>query len=222
MRSGYWQVELTPEARAKTAFTFGQGLWQFRVMPFGLCNAPATFERLMERVLTDIPRSHCVVYLDDLLVHADDFTKALTHLTEVFSAIRSSGLRLNPAKCNLLQRETTFLGHVVSAQGLQPTQRSFLGLASYYRRFVKNFASIASPLHRLTEKSQPFIWSNSCATAFDQLKTALTVAPILAYPHPDLPYIVDTDASGTGIGLFSHNGGVTENKWWIFQSCSES
>ncbi|CAI5692683.1 unnamed protein product [Oreochromis niloticus] len=98
LRSGYWQVELAPEARPKTAFTIGQGLWQFRVMPFGLCNAPATFERLMERVLVKIPRSRCVVYLDDLLVHGGDFDSALSHLSEVFGAIRQAGLRLNPAK----------------------------------------------------------------------------------------------------------------------------
>uniref|UniRef100_A0AAV2MGF7 ribonuclease H n=1 Tax=Knipowitschia caucasica TaxID=637954 RepID=A0AAV2MGF7_KNICA len=161
MRSGYWQVELSPQARAKTAFTFGQGLWQFRVIPFGLCNAPATFERLMERVLADIPRSHCVVYLDDLLVHASDFSKALGHLSGVFSA--------------------------------------------------KNFASVAGPLHRLTDKGKPFIWTNSCDTAFNQLKAALTATPILAYPHVDLPYVVDTDASGTGIGaVLSQQGGEGE------------
>uniref|UniRef100_A0A669DN06 ribonuclease H n=1 Tax=Oreochromis niloticus TaxID=8128 RepID=A0A669DN06_ORENI len=172
LRSGYWQVELAPEARPKTAFTIGQGLWQFRVMPFGLCNAPATFERLMERVLVNIPRSRCVVYLDDLLVHGGDFDSALSHLSEVFSAIRQAGLRLNPAKCRLLARETTFLGHVISAKGIAtdsakvaavrdwPTPsnvkelRSFLGLASYYRQFIKGFATIASPLHRLTDKGR--------------------------------------------------------------------
>ncbi|CAI5689234.1 unnamed protein product [Oreochromis niloticus] len=155
LRSGYWQVELALEARPKTAFTIGQGLWQFRVMPFGLCNAPAMFERLMERVLVNIPRSRCIVYLDDLLVHGGDFDSALSHLSEVFSAIHRAGLWLNPAKCRLLARETMFLGHVISAQGIAtdpakvaavrdwPTPsnvkelRSFLGLASYYRQFIK-------------------------------------------------------------------------------------
>ncbi|KAG1946509.1 thy-1 membrane glycoprotein [Pimephales promelas] len=152
LRSGYWQVELAAEARPKTAFTIGQGLWQFKVMPFGLCNAPATFERLMEQVLKDIPRTRCVVYLDDLLVHARDFDQAVHNLREVLTAIRSAGLRLNPAECNLLTRQTQFLGHVVSESGVatDPTKvaavrdwppttnltelRSFLGLASYYRR----------------------------------------------------------------------------------------
>ncbi|CAI5642673.1 unnamed protein product [Oreochromis niloticus] len=205
LRSGYWQVELAPEARPKTAFTIGQGLWQFRVMPFGLCNAPATFERLMERVLVNIPRSRCVVYLDDLLVHGGNFDSALSHLSEVFSAIRRAGLRLNPAKCRLLARETTFLGHVISAQGIAtdsakvaavrdwPTPSnvkelwSFLGLASYYHRFIKGFATIASPLHRLTDKGQPFGWGDACAVAFAQLKEALTRAPVLAYPDARWP-----------------------------------
>ncbi|KAK2893391.1 hypothetical protein Q8A73_015875 [Channa argus] len=115
LRSGYWQVELAPEARPKTAFTIGQGLWQFKVMPFGLCNAPATFERLMEQVLKDIPRSRCVVYLDDLLVHAKGFEDAISNLAGVFTAIRQAGLWLNPAKCYLLARETQFLGQPPAA-----------------------------------------------------------------------------------------------------------
>ncbi len=189
LRSGYWQVELASEARPKTAFTIGQGLWQFRVMPFGLCNAPATFERLMERVLKDIPRTRCVVYLDDLLVHARDFDQAVHNLREVLTAIRSAGLRLNPAKCNLLTRQTQFLGHVVSESGVatDPTKvaavrdwppptniselRSFLGLASYYRRFVRDFATIASPLHQLTNKGRRFGWSEDCAGGLQAAKS---------------------------------------------------
>ncbi|KAK2898063.1 hypothetical protein Q8A73_014443 [Channa argus] len=216
LRSGYWQVELAPEARSNTAFTIGQGLWQFKVMPFGLCNAPATLERLMERVLKDIPRSRCVVYLDDLLVHAKGFEDAINNLAGVFMAICQAGLRLNPAKCHLLARETQFLGHVVNEHGVttdrakvaaikewpQPTTtselRSFLGLASYYRRFVKDFATIASPLHRVTEKGRRFGWSEACSRAFQRLKVDLSEAPVLAYPDPQQPFIVDTDASGTG------------------------
>lgn len=218
LRSGYWQVELAPEARPKTAFSIGQGLWQFKVMPFGLCNAPATFERLMERVLADIPRSRCVVYLDDLLAHAADFKSALANLREVFHAIRQAGLRLHPWKCHLFRRETAFLGHVVSSAGVStdPAKvaavkdwpvprnigelRSFLGLASYYRRFVQDFATIASPLHQLTQKGQVFQWSEGCARAFTQLRSALVEAPVLAYPDPQRPFIVDTDASNVGLG----------------------
>ncbi|KAJ8375683.1 hypothetical protein SKAU_G00062630 [Synaphobranchus kaupii] len=218
LRSGYWQVRLAPEAKPKTAFTIGHGLWQFRVMPFGLCNAPATFERLMERVLAAVPRSRCVVYLDDLLVHASDFQQALANLTDVLAAIRQAGLRLNPKKCQLLRRETAFLGHIVSERGVatDPSKvaavrdwpvpgnvgelRSFLGLASYYRRFVRDSATLASLLHRLTDKCRPFVWQEEQSIAFDQLRAALTEAPVLAYPDAQRPFIVDTDASNTGVG----------------------
>ncbi|KAK2889745.1 hypothetical protein Q8A73_018045 [Channa argus] len=240
LRSGYWQVELAPEARSKTAFTIGQGLWQFKVMPFGLCNAPATFERLMERVLKDIPRSRCVVYLDDLLVHAKGFEDAINNLAGVFMAIRQAGLRLNPAKCHLLARETQFLGHVVNEHGVttdrakvaaikewpQPTTtselRSFLGLASYYRRFVKDFATIASPLHRVTEKGRRFEWSEACSRAFQRLKVDLSEALVLAYPDPQQPFIVDTDASGVGIGAVLSQGGEKGERVVAYYSCSLS
>uniref|UniRef100_A0A7N8XXX0 ribonuclease H n=1 Tax=Mastacembelus armatus TaxID=205130 RepID=A0A7N8XXX0_9TELE len=207
-------------------------------MPFGLCNAPATFERLMERVLNGIPRDRCVVYLDDLLVHASDFGGALKNLREVFSAIRQAGLRLNPAKCNLMARDTMFLGHVVSGQGVAtdpgkvaavkdwptPTTiselRSFLGLVSYYRRFVRNFASIASPLHRLTEKGRAFGWTQACDAAFQQLKMALVDTPVLAYPYPQQPFILDTDASNVGVGavLSQREGGA--ERVVAYYSCS--
>lgn len=238
LRSGYWQVELAPEARPKTAFTIGQGLWQFTVMPFGLCNAPATFEQLMERVLKDIPRSQCVVYLDDLLVHAKDFDTALMNLREVLLAIRRAGLRLNPAKCNLLAKETTFLGHVVNGKGVatdpakvaavaewpQPTNakelQSFLGLASYYRRFVRGFATVAAPLHRLTNQGCRFEWDEACSAAFHQLKEALVRAPVLAYPDPLRPFIVDTDASGVGVGAVLSQVGEAGERVVAYYSCS--
>ncbi|KAK2894334.1 hypothetical protein Q8A73_016818, partial [Channa argus] len=224
LRSGYWQVELAPEARSKTAFTIEQGLWQFKVMPFGLCNAPATFERLMERVLKDIPRSRYVVYLDDLLVHAKGFEDAINNLAGVFMTIRQAGLRLNPAKCHLLARETQFLGHVVNEDGVttdrakvaaikewpQPTTtselRSFLGLASYYRRF----------------KGRRFEWSEACSRAFQRLKVDLSEAPVLAYPDPQQPFIVDTDASGVGIGAVLSQGGDTGERVVAYYSCSLS
>ncbi|KAJ8383612.1 hypothetical protein AAFF_G00216850 [Aldrovandia affinis] len=145
LRSGYWQVELAPDVRAKTAFTIGQGLWQFCVMPFGLCNAPATFERL-----------------------------------EVFAAILQAGLRLNPKKCYDL--------------------RSFLDLASYYRRYVQDFATIARPIHRLTGRGQPYVWDDPCAQAFNILQTALITEPVLAYPDANRPFILDMDASNVGVG----------------------
>ncbi|KAJ8346723.1 hypothetical protein SKAU_G00281240 [Synaphobranchus kaupii] len=155
---------------------------------------------------------------DDLLVHASDFQQALANLTDVLAAIRQAGLRLNPKKCQLLRRETAFLGHIVSERGVatDPSKvadvrdwpvpgdvgelRSFLGLASYYRRFVRDFATLASPLHRLTDKCRPFVWQEGQSMAFDQLRAALTEAPVLAYPDAQRPFIIDTDASNTGVG----------------------
>lgn len=218
LRSGYWQVAVAPEHRAKTAFTTGRGLWQFTTMPFGLCNAPATFERLMERVLEGVPADHCLVYLDDLLVHGANFDSALDNLQVVLSRISGAGLKLHPEKCKLLKREVSFLGHRVSQAGIMTENdkiaavrdwpppsslrqlRAFLGLASYYRRFVAGFATIASPLHLLTRKGSPFKWGPDQETAFNTLKQALCQSPILVAPDPHKSFILDTDASKEGLG----------------------
>ncbi|KAL0147701.1 hypothetical protein M9458_056979 [Cirrhinus mrigala] len=218
LRSGYWQVPLTPEARPKTAFCTGRGLWQFKVLSFGLCNAPATFERLMERVLEGVPRQQCLVFLDDILAHGASFHLAITALRAVLEKIRSAGLKLHPNKCRLLSREVTFLGHRIGSEGIgtaedkvravrewpvpanQRELKSFLGLASYYRKFVRGFSCIAAPLYKLLQKDQCFVWSENCQNAFDTLKQTLVCAPILAPPDPQLAFVLDTDASGDGIG----------------------
>ena len=218
LKSGYWQVELAEEDREKSAFSAGAGLWQFTVMPFGLCNAPATFERLMDRVLKGVELSTALVYLDDILVHAKSFETHIVKLKVVLERLRKAGLKLSPKKCSLLRRQVRYLGHILSQHGVTvdgekiqvvldwstPTAvkqvRSFLGLCSYYRRFVKGFADIARPLHRLTEKGQSFQWGEEEAAAFNQLKQSLATAPVLAYPQIGARYILDTDASGHGIG----------------------
>ncbi|KAL6459687.1 hypothetical protein MHYP_G00314460 [Metynnis hypsauchen] len=218
LRSGYWQVPLVEGDREKTAFSLGLALWHFTVLPFGLCNSPATFERLMERVLSGVPRSCCVVYLDDVLAHGPDFDSALSHLEVVLGAIQAANLKLNPAKCNLLRQRVSFLGHVVSGASVEtdpkkteavrdwPTPRnakmvrSFVGLASYYRRFIRGFADVAAPLHNLTRPNVKFCWSEEAERAFEELKGRLCNAPILAFPKMSERFIVDTDASDRGLG----------------------
>ncbi|MGH0129364.1 UNVERIFIED_CONTAM: hypothetical protein FKN15_043515 [Acipenser sinensis] len=218
LRSGYWQVALSPAGRPKTAFSTGRGLWQFTVMPFGLCNAPATFERLMEKVLVGLPPTECLVYLDDLLVHGKTFQAALASLREVLRRVTEAGLKLHPEKCQFLRKEVTFLGHRVGEDGIStepckvtavrdwPTPinlrqlRGFLGLASYYRRFVQGFATIAAPLHCLLRKGEPFEWTQERREAFDSLKMALCQSPVLAPPDPHSTFLLDTDASDEGIG----------------------
>ena len=172
--SGYWQVEMDEESKEKTAFSTQRGLWQFRVMPFGLCNAPATFERLIEQVLSGLPLQVCLVYLDDILVPGSSFETALHNLELVFNRLRSAGLKLSPKKCSLFCKEVRFLGHIISSNGLamdpekvrvvrdwpQPSNitevHQFIGLCSYYCRFNDNFANVAYPLHQCTQKGQPF------------------------------------------------------------------
>ncbi len=211
-------VDLTPESGPKTAFSIDQGLWQFKIMPFGLCNTPATVERLMERVLSDIPCNCCVVYLDDLVAHTADFQGTFQNLHEVFQVIHQARLHLNTKKCHLFLRRVSFPGHVISGKGVAtdpakvtafwewPTPsniaelRSFLGLASYYSSFIRDFAIIASPLHQLTQKGQDFQWTEGCAEASSQFHSALTEAPVLAFPDPEKTFNVDTDASNMGLG----------------------
>ena len=218
LRSGYWQVEVAPKDREKTAFCTQEGLFQFNVMPFGLCNAPATFQRLMDCVLAGLQWTSCLVYIDDVIIMGKSFESHLHNLQQVFDRLRQAGLKLHPYKCQFLQHEVRFLGHIVSANGVSPdpdktvkvkdwptpTSRQetqqFLGLANYYRRFIKDFATIAKPLHKLTEKKQSFKWTYECQQAFAQLKHLLTTAPILALPDWSRPFIVDTDASDSGIG----------------------
>ena len=216
--SGYWQVEVDEADRQKTAFCTPEGLFQFKVMPFGLCNAPATFQRLMDLVLAGLQWSDCLVYIDDVIVLGRTFDEHLRNLRSVLQRLRESGLRLNQSKCSFFQKEVKYLGHIISRDGVAtdpsktekvttwPTPTSvretqqFLGFAGYYRRFVKDFAQIARSLHRLTERPTNFVWTAECQDAFDELRRCLTTAPILAYPDFSRQFVLDTDASDTGIG----------------------
>ncbi len=216
--SGYWQVGLTPEAKLKSAFCTRSGLYLFNVMPFGLCNAPSTFERLMETVLQGLQWRTCLVYLDDVVVFGSDEEQLLQRMDEVFTRLHRAGLKIKPNKCHLFCRDVEYLGHVIGENGVRvspdkvaavkewpvPTcvtdVRSFLGTASYYRRFIPGFATIASPLHEMTNKDKRFEWTAECQYAFDHLKGMLCQAPVLAFPVPGAKFILDTDASDKGIG----------------------
>ena len=175
LKAGYWQVEVSEEDKAKTAFTVGPlGFYEFNVMPFGLVNAPATFQRLMQASLGDLHLNQCLLYLDDIIVFSRTFEEHLASLEKVFSCLKQANLKLKPSKCSFLHREVKYLGHLVSLEGIKPDPdkitalqdwprprtvqevRQFLGFAGFYRRFIKNFSRIARPLHDLT-KSDPSI-----------------------------------------------------------------
>ena len=218
LRSGYHQVALDERDKDKTTFVTRKGTFAFNVMPFGLCNAPATFQRLMDCTMRGLNYEICLIYLDDIIVFSTDLPTHLQRLELVFERLAQAGLKLKPSKCAFLQRSVDFLGYKVSSQGITtderkteavvewpvPTKlrevRGFLGLCGYYRRFVHNFSEIAAPLHAMTRKNVPFQWTHQCQTAFDTLKCKLTTAPILALPRDEGQYIMDTDASDHGIG----------------------
>lgn len=227
LASGYWQIEMAEEDKGKTAFVTNCGLYQFNVMPFGLCNAPATFERLMECILRGLQWHTCLIYLDDVIVHASSFKVHIQRLEVILQRLQAAGLKLSPKKCNLFKTEVAYLGHRITSEGIrtdpnkikavrdwpQPQNltevRSFLGLCAYYRRFIQGFATIAKPLHRLTEKGKRFSWDDESEQAFQRLKRALIEAPVLTYPERDGLFIIDSDASQFGIGavLSQEQGG---------------
>ena len=222
LAAGFWQIRVHQASQEKTAFVLPQGLYEFRVMPFGLRNAPGVFQRLMQQVITGLnPPSgpdFVSVYLDDILVFSRSLEDHLHHLRIVVERLVDVGLKLKPAKCHFARKELEYLGHVVTHEGLKTNPRlvdavkefppprnvqevqRFLGLASYYRRFICNFARIASPLHQLTRKDTQWSWSNECEIAFQQLKDILTTSPVLAYPNYDREYVLETDASVQGLG----------------------
>jgi hypothetical protein len=215
--SGYWQVPLKEEDREKTAFSVGPNHYEFTVMHFGLTNAPATFQRMMGKLLRGI--KGCLVFLDDIIIFADTWEEHQHILDEVLSRIRSTGLKVKREKCQFGQASVKFLGHIISVRGTEPDPmkvqavqnfptptclrevRGFIGLASYYRRFVRNFSEIASPLHELTKGThQEFCWTPSADHAFQELKRHLCSAPILSLPDFSVPFVVYTDASDNGLG----------------------
>ena len=198
-------------------------------MPFGLCNAPATFERLMSQVMRGLHWKRCLVYIDDILVLGNDFESALHSLELVLNRVAEYGLQLKSTKCILVQNECAIPGThrgaglecdpnklSAAANWIPPSTingvREFLGFTGYYRRFVPDYSTVAQPLVRLLGKDCKFQWTVACQDAFKALRALLIKAPVLAFPKEDLPYIVDTDASDYGIGgVLSQNVEGTEH-----------
>lgn len=217
LESGFWQIPVHTEDRAKTAFNTPHGHYQFKVLPFGLTNAPSTFQRVMNGVLRKHKR-YCLVYIDDIIIFSKNFLEHLTHLQLIFDSIVEAGLTIKMKKCKIAQDEVKFLGHLVSHQTVKPDPQkilavrsfpapktvselqSFLGLVGYYRRFVPRLASVAQPLYKLLMKGVRWIWGVTQQQSFQELKHSLTSSPILTLPDFTQPFCLQTDASGTGIG----------------------
>ena len=221
LASGYWQIELEETSKEKTAFIVENNLYEFNRMAFGLCNAPATFQRLMNFILRDVLGKKALVYLDDVIIFSNTLEDHLADIHDVFQLIKKAGLKLKLKKCQFMKESVNYLGHVISSTGIAPDPskiekianykipgspdevRSFLGLAGYYRRFIKDFGSIAKPLTRKTHKDViklPFTWTEEDQVSFEKLRTCLITPPILAYPDFDREFLLFTDACDYGIG----------------------
>jgi hypothetical protein len=218
LRSGYHQIRMKLGDEWKTAFKTKFGLYEWLVMPFGLTNAPSTFMRLMNEVLRAFIGKFVVVYFDDILIYSKSLDEHLDHLRAVFNALREARLFGNLEKCTFCTDRVSFLGYVVTPQGIEVDQakveaiqgwpvpntitqvRSFLGLAGFYRRFVKDFSTIAAPLNELTKKGVPFDWGKAQENSFNMLKDKLTHAPLLQLPDFNKTFELECDASGIGLG----------------------
>ena len=224
MNSGFWQVPMDEESKQYTAFTLGSmGLYECESMPFGLCNAPPTFQRLMQNCLGKLNLTYCLIYLDDVIVFSDTPEEHLRRMHVVFDRLREHGLKLKPSKCEVFKLEINYLAHHVSQKGVLPSKRnlesiaqcppldtytkvkSFVGLVGHYRHFIKGFAKIAAPLYDLTsgdnkdKKSEHVDLSPEAREAFDRLKAACLQAPILSFPDFNKPFLLEMDASGRGL-----------------------
>jgi len=202
----------------KTTFIVRTGTDRFKRVPFGICNAGSTFQRVMDLALSGLNYNMCLVYLDDIIVYSSSVEEHIEGLGLLFERLRAANLKLKPSKCSLLRAEVSFLGHVVSGDGVStdpekikavrdwpvPTDikevRSFLGLTSYYRKFVSAFAGIAAPLYALAGTYQVFKWTENCKQAFEDLKEMLISSPVLAMPRDSDPFVLDTDACYVSIG----------------------
>lgn len=218
LKSGFWQIPVRESDKEKTAFCTPSGHYQFKRMPFGLVNATATFQRVMQRVLSGLVGHGVQVFVDDIVVYATSFENLLQLLDKVFHQTAQAGMTFNTKKCHLFQTDINLLGHHISANGVSPNNdkklsiltwpeptnrkqvRSFLGTAGYYRRFIKDFAALSTPLSRLTSIKNSWKWGSEETASFRSLQRALTETPLLHHFIPGRPIIIDTDASAFAIG----------------------
>ena len=218
LTSGYFQIPLKEADKPKSAFVCKYGHFEMNRLPFGLNTSGNTFQRTMELALQGLQWETCLIYIDDIIVFGANFEEHSQRVRQVLRRLREAGLKLKPAKCEMLQEEVTFLGHVVSGKGVRPNPvniakvadwprpvnakqvKQFVAFGSYYRRFVERFAQMARPLTELTKKDKKFDWTESCEDAFVKLKMALISPDVMGYPREEGEFILDTDASDVGIG----------------------
>jgi transposase InsO family protein len=217
LKGAYNLIRIKEGDEWKTAFRTKRGLYEYTVMPFGLTNAPATFQRMINHVLREYLDQFVVVYLDDILIFSDTLEEHKEHVHKVLSALQDFDLLVEPEKSQFHAKEVTFLGHVIRPGeiAMEPAKiaaikeweaptsvkeiQSFIGLANYYRRFIRGFSKIAAPMTSATQKDKKFVWTPECQKAFEQIKDAITQEPVLAMFDPNKPVELETDASNFAI-----------------------
>lgn len=213
LRSGYHQIRMAETDEPRTAFRTHHGHYEYKVMPYGVTGGPATFQHAMNTILAPLLRRCVLVFIDDILIYSHTFEEHIQHLRAVLNLLQQHDLKLKKSKCTFAQKQLKYLGHVISAQGVAtdprnieavrdwPTPdcvkavRGFLGLAGYYRKFVRNFGVTARILTDLLKKDSVFVWTDDHEAAFQALKQSLLTAPVLALPDFSKKFIVETDAS---------------------------
>ena len=221
----FWQIHVRKADRQKTAFACELGLFEWRRMPFGMCNASASFQRAIARALQRIVNregSMVMAYIDDIVIATETIEDHMDRLREVFQCLREAGFKMRVSKCDFMKSEIKYLGRVVSADGIKPDPKavaklkdwdiprtktelqSFLGFANYYRDFIPWHAKLVAPLHAMTGAGSSFLWGEEQQRAFNSIKVALMEATALAQPDTEGEFVLDTDASGVAISGILH------------------
>ena len=236
--SGYFQIEIAVEDQEKTTFTYPFGTYAYRRMPFGLCNAPATFQRCMLSIFSDLVERIMEVYMDDITIYGENFEECLVNFETILHRCIEKNLVLNCKECHFMVSQGIVLGHIILEKGIEvdkakvdlisklpppmnvKTVRQFLGHASFYRRFIPDFSKIAKPLYKLPEKDATFEWDSKCQQRFEELKAYLTTAPIVRAPNWQLPFEVMCDASDLAVGAVI--GQKVEGKPYVVYNASKT
>jgi len=238
LSKGFYQIAMASENKAKTAFLSHHGLWQFKRLPMGLKNSPATFVRCVDQVLGDLKWKVCAVYFDDTIIFSSNFEEHVRHIDLVLGRLKEAGLTIHPKKVQLCCQRLKFLAHIIEPGRCRPNPEKvealrkfptppnskqimiFFGLVDFYRKFVPNFAKMAKPLNELTRKIKSFVWTQETEDAFQSLRDSLSNMAEVYLPDLNHPFLIQSDASDIGLGavLLQEKDGIRYPVWFASRS----